>query len=322
MINSSFEIHALGKLGPLGKMREKALPPLAAFVLAFSIGTAGSAEAQSRGAALDTSDVDIFFTVFDDASGQPSAQQLQSRYIDAGSPGLRTFFEARRTTATRLADAIAAKPAIYEQARQCAAVLPQVKTQVDLALSKLVELYPQARLPTVTVAIGRGRPVAIGSPVDGVQVGLEALCATDFIDPDIESRFVGVLVHEYVHAQQNPVLTEKETPTVLETALLEGGAEFVTSLLIGRPAYLYFDPLVSGRESEIEAAFAAEKDSVDLSNWFYNSSAEKPADLGYWVGARIAKAYYDRASDKEAALRDILTVSDASAFLAASGWEP
>ena len=73
--------------------------------------------------------------------------------------------------------------------------------------------------------MGRGRPVAIGSSVTGIQVGLEALCATDFIEPDIESRFVGVLVHEYVHAQQNPGLTEKTDLTVLETALLEGGAE-------------------------------------------------------------------------------------------------
>ncbi len=277
---------------------------------------------QTGKATLDTADVDLFYRLYDETGGHPSAEQLQSRYIDAGSPGLRTFFDARRTTATRLAETIAARPELYSRARDCAATLPRVKGRVDTALARFAVLYPQARVPSVTLAVGRGKPIAIGSPVTGVQVGLEALCTVDFIDPDVESRFVGVLIHEYAHAQQNPLLTEKQQPTVLESALVEGGAEFVTALLLGRPAYVYFGPLTKGREREIETAFAADLDKTDLSAWFYNSTLEKPADLGYWVGYRIAKAYYDKAPDKQAALREILTVSDVHAFLAASGWSP
>ena len=37
------------------------------------------------------------------------------------------------------------------------------------------------------IRLGRGRPVAVGSPLDGIQVGLEALCATDFINPQDHS---------------------------------------------------------------------------------------------------------------------------------------
>ncbi|MNE24558.1 lytic murein transglycosylase [Brevundimonas sp. MYb46] len=271
-------------------------------------------------ATLDISDVDLFYRLYDATDGRPTAEQIQSGYIDVGSPGLRTFFDARRTTAVRVAEAIVSRPEIYRQARACSSVLPQVKGQVDAALAKLVSLYPEARLPSVTLAVGRGRPVAIGSSVTGIQVGLEALCATDFIEADIESRFVGVLVHEYVHAQPNPGLTEKTDLTVLETALLEGGAEFVTEVLIGRPAYTYFGPLVRGREHEIEVAFSADMDKTDLSEWFYNSTKDKPSDIGYWVGYRIAKSYYEKAPDKTAALKNILEFSDAQAFLAASGW--
>ena len=282
---------------------------------------AGSVWSQSR-ATLDISDVDLFYRLYDATDGRPTAEQVQSGYIDVGSPGLRTFFDARRTTAVRVAEAIASRPEIYRQARECSSVLPRVKDQVDAALAKLVSLYPEARLPSVTLAVGRGRPVAIGSSVTGIQVGLEALCATDFIEPDIEDRFVGVLVHEYVHAQQNPGLTEKTDLSVLETALLEGGAEFVTEVLIGRPAYTYFEPLVGGREHEIETAFSADLDKTDLSDWFYNSTKEKPSDIGYWVGYRIARSYYEKASDKAAALKEIMEFTDAHAFLAASGWTP
>jgi hypothetical protein len=283
---------------------------------------AGPADAARPTAQLDTSDVDLFYRLYDVTGGRPSADQIQTQYIDRGSPGLRTFLQARRTTATRIADAIAAQPTLYQKARTCAAVLPRVKRRVDAALAKLVSLYPQARLPTVTLAVGRGRPVAIGSPVDGVQVGLEALCAAEFLEPDVEDRFVGILVHEYVHAQQEASLVDKEKPTVLEAALIEGGAEFVTELLVGRPAYGYFGPLTKGHEGELEAAFAKDVDKTDLSAWFYNSTYEKPGDLGYWVGYRIAKAHYAAAEDKRMALRRLLTVSDARAFLAASGWRP
>ena len=47
-----------------------------------------------------------------------------------------------------------------------------------------------------------------------------------------------------------------------------------------------------------------------------------PTDLGYWVGYRITKAYYQHTSDKRQALREILGMTDPKAFLARSGWYP
>ena len=84
---------------------------------------------------------------------------------------------------------------------------------------------------------------------------------------------------------------------------VEGAAEFVTELTTGSVAYAYLAPLVDGREKEIETSFAADIDKTDLSGWLYNSTPEKPADLGYWVGYRIVKSYYQRAGDKRLALR-------------------
>ena len=65
-------------------------------------------------------------------------------------------------------------------------------------------------------------------------------------------------------------------------------------------------------------------DKTDLSAWLYNyrSGSDEPYDLGYWVGYRITKAYYLRASDKQAALREIFEVKDPKALLAKSGWTP
>jgi uncharacterized protein YjaZ len=142
----------------------------------------------------------------------------------------------------------------------------------------------------------------------------------------IEARFVHVIVHEYAHVQQaiaQPAFYNKPKPTVLENALIEGAAEFTAKFITGGAAtYDALQLTAEHRESQIDAAFAVAEDSTDLSAWFNNSTMSKPGDLGYWVGYRIVKSFYDRAADKHAAFREILEIHDAKAFLAASRWHP
>lgn len=53
-----------------------------------------------------------------------------------------------------------------------------------------------------------------------------------------------------------------------------------------------------------------------------SSTLESPADLGYWVGYRIVKSYYQHADDKHEAVRDIFEMKNPDEFLAKSGWWP
>lgn len=271
---------------------------------------------------IEIGDVARFYVVYDAAQGHPTAEQLQRDYLDPGSPGLHHFARARRITGERIAQALAERPQIYVDARRCMAVLPRARQRLAVDLGRLATLYPAARLPPVTIAVGRGRPVAIGSPADGVQVGLEALCATNYLNPDVEERFVHVIAHEYVHVQQSPALADDEHPTVLERSLVEGAAEFVGELISGEVAYSNFRNATRGREKEIETAFVADEDNTDMSQWIDNATPEDPGDLGYWVGYRIVKSYYQHVPDKRRALREIIQMTDPKAFLARSGWYP
>lgn len=200
--------------------------------------------------------------------------------------------------------------------------LPRVKGRLEVSLRTLKTHYPRARFPPVTVAIGRGKPVGVGGPTTGVQIGLEALCAATYLNPNVEDRFVHVIAHEFVHVQQASALTEGEGLTVLQASMMEGAAELVAEVISGDVAYAHLRAIVVGRELEIEMAFVADQDKTDLSAWLFNGTAEQPGDLGYWVGYRIAKAYYRNAADQRQALRDIIDMTDAKAFLAASGWRP
>jgi len=285
-------------------------------------GNAATASDQRDGPVIQIEDVTRFYQVYDAVGGRPSAEQLQQDYLDVGSDGLHTFAGLRNITGARIADTLAKDPALYAEAKRCMAVLPHARDRLKVAMRKLAELYPAVRFPPVTVAVGRGKPVGVGSPVSGVMIGLEALCGVKYFDLNVEDRFVHVIAHEYIHVQQSRALVDDEHPTVLEAALIEGAAEFMGEKISGGVS----DPGVwaeaMGHETEIEIAFAPDEGKTDLSKWLYNGTIDKAGDLGYWVGYRIVKSYYQHAADKRQAIRDILEMSDSKVFLARSGWRP
>jgi hypothetical protein len=288
-------------------------------------GAASLPARPADGPVIHIEDVAAFYKLYDATNGHPTADQLQHDYLDPGSDGLHNLAKVRNVTGARIADNIAKHPEIYTDARQCMAVLPRVRQRVGLALRKLGRLYPEARLPPVTIAVGRGKPVGVGSPVTGLQIGLEALCAVKWMDPNIEDRFVRIIAHEYIHVQQAAALSDDEHPTLLERSLIEGAAEFGAELLTGKPGEVTSPQMraaTQGREKEIESAFLTDEESTDFSKWLDNSTYDKQGDLGYWVGYRIVKSYYQHDSDKRGALREIIEMTDPKAFLAKSGWFP
>jgi hypothetical protein len=294
-----------------------------AVAASFVLFIAANSQPAAAGPEIETRDVERFYALYDSMGGKPGAPDLQA-YIAAGSSGLRAFASMRNTTGERIAQSIEKQPQIYVEARKCATVLPAVKLRLTSALARLKRLYPEAVLPPVTVAVGRGKPVGTADS-NGVMIGLEALCAANTMNPSLEDRFVHVIAHEYVHVQQAQFQTEDPNETVLHAALMEGGAEFIGELTAGSVSYGHLPAAVKGREASLESEFKADVDKKAMgSAWLYNhpGTAERPADLGYWIGYRIAKAYYRKAADKSAALREIIELRDPHALLAASGWKP
>jgi hypothetical protein len=296
-------------------------------LLALALATCEQVMAAPAAPSILTDDVDRFYRVYAAANHHPAAEQLDRDYLAPGTPGLHEFAKLRNVSGQTIAAAIEKRPQIYEDARRCLAVLPNVRRRVALALDKLARMYPEAKFPPVTIVVGRGRPVGITNP-SGVTVGLEALCAADFMNPDPEDRFVHVIAHEYGHIQQSQA-QQALSPgdpgaTVLELSLIEGAADFVGELISGDIGNQATSASAKGHEAQIESGFAADEDKTDTSSWLYNGvpSPGKPTDLGYWVGYRIVKAFYTRAADKHQALRDIFEMTDPKAFLARSGWRP
>lgn len=56
------------------------------------------------------------------------------------------------------------------------------------------------------------------------------------------------------------------------------------------------------------------------SGWLYDQSDDRPGNLGIWIDYRIAKAYYEQATDKRVAIRRMLNIPDYRQFLEESGY--
>ncbi|WP_375383567.1 DUF2268 domain-containing putative Zn-dependent protease [uncultured Sphingomonas sp.] len=159
----------------------------------------------------------------------------------------------------------------------------------------------------------------------GVLIGLEVVCRSSWLQPNLTDRLYHLVAHEYGHVEQSPALDEdSENTTVLKQSLIEGVAELVGQLISGQVSNVHLQTWTAGHTNEIDQRFLADADKKDISAWLYNGvgTPNKPGDLGYWVGYRIAKACYDKADDKRAALRTLLDLKNPTAILAESGWRP
>jgi hypothetical protein len=264
-------------------------------------------------------DVDRFYRVFDAAKGKPDAERLRRDYIEAGSQGVRDFVPNRIKSPEALAAAIAKNPEVYERARRCRAVLPQLERRTRSVYLAFQAVLPEAKLPDTTILIGGNNSGGTAKP-SGVLIGLEVMCDPKPGGLPLEVSLTHLVAHELAHTQQAGF----GGPTLLAAALNEGLADFVGELISGSPLNAELYARMEPRAGEVERAFAAEMNGVDKSRWLYNGPGTEawPRDLGYWMGYRIARSFYDRAPNKRAAVQSMLKSTDAQAFLAASGWSP
>lgn len=290
----------------------------AAVALALLAFAAAPARPQTTASAFRYDDAERFYQLYHAAAGRPSAPLLQRFYIDSGSPAVRDFIPERIISAERLAEGIANNRPIYDEARRCLTLMPQLRAMTARSIARWRALYPQARIPAVTILVGRNNSGGTTSPA-GVIIGLEVACRAESpsLQP-LEERLDSLIAHEIAHASQPYAPVD----TLLEAALKEGVAELVAELISGEILNDHLKSWTADRETEIARRFLADRNRRDGEGWMFNGigTPEEPGDLGYWVGYRIARSYYDRQSDKQAALKRLLTDPDVEGILRDSGW--
>lgn len=314
-------------------MRSGALSLLAAVALGGCrsitppIGYSTPAEAS-----IVTTDVGAFWTAFDQIDSGADTMPLRG-YIDNGTVGLRDFTDLRWKNATTLTQAVWARRPYYASIRATTLVAAQMEPQIRAAFAIADTLIDDAIFPDVYFAIGA---MGTGGTTSnhGLLIGVELFSKapdspTDVLTPwqksVIRSNDVlpAVVAHELVHYQQK--YSGSSNQTLLGQSIREGSADFIGKLLSGRTINESVEAYGLAHEAELWAEFQPVMNGTNYSNWLYNggsitATSTRPADLGYFIGARIAEAYYNKAADKHKAIQDMLRITDFNAFLMASAY--
>ena len=133
---------------------------------------------------------------------------------------------------------------------------------------------------------------------------------------DSVSNIPYTVAHELIHYQQ-----KTEGKTLLAASIQEGSADFIGQLISGDALNKEVRAYGHQHERELWGQFTKEMHGTDTSHWMYEGKMTngRPADLGYFIGYRIAEAYYKQASDKKKAIAAILN-EDADKLLNDSGY--
>lgn len=289
-------------------------------------------------AQFNTADVDRYFRAYDSGGRTGSADPFQRIYLDSASAPLREFSELRAVTATSLGQVAGAYPRYLEALRVwwlSASRQANVISTVRTNFARIKAQYPDAFFPPVTILMGR---YSTGGTIGrtGIFIGVE-FYGVDANAPTTElnafarnnqkswSRDLPTLIaHEHVHLLASAAgAPTGSSRTLLARALDEGVAEFVGSLSAGAPSYGGFFAEWQQREREFWLVFERERGGVAYDRWLFNqqnATLAWPGDLGYFMGYRIAQAYYNQAADKTQALRDLIANKNPEAILARSGY--
>jgi len=285
-----------------------------------------------KNAKLVTSDIDLFWKAYDEAAKHPKRKQeiYQKEYFDKGSVGLQDYYQSKIRSTELFVENLEKKPNFYRAIRANTKRVASMTPQIQEGFRKLKELYPPARFPNVYFVIGRfnsggtasGNGMLIGTDmqVRSADIPLEELSLWARNNFNTLEGLPTLIAHEQIHFIQK----KGNGQTLLQGAIDEGMADFLAELTTGKNPNIRLAKYGNAHEKEVWADFKKEMAGNNWNNWIANGSqetAEKPADLGYFVGYKICQAYYEEAPDKKQAVHDILNIGDYPAFLAKSRYE-
>ena len=273
-------------------------------------------------AELIYTDVEHFVEAYEKLNAEcDTVAVLKQYYFDRGSNGLREFIIRHKLAPEMLKNAIAKNSDKYAKIEEFLAA----KTAFQMEFKKTMHLYngvlPSAMYPPTYLMVGANRGIGQASKVG------QLITITRVIDrPDTLKKLI---VHELSHFQQALTMGVQQygalyskSNNMLELCLREGGAEFVTSLVLDEITHSKELKYLESNESELKKKFREDLSKQDTKFWLWDSidNTDTPHLLGYVMGYKICSAYYQNKPDKQQALKDILLMEEAEKFKEDSGY--
>lgn len=285
----------------------KYLSILSSLLLTISAFGQSSYTEDPQKAAFITSDIQRFWEAYDQlgAGGNPF-----KKYLSEGSEGLKGFIKYRIESAKNLHKIAKNRKVDYDNIRASSLTVASQENQIRKAYQSLKEWYPEAVFPPAYFVIGAFNSGGTSKGV-GIIMGVE-------MQQDI-TNLPYTVAHELIHYNQQYTT---ETQSLLSQSISEGVADLIGELISGKQineaAHTYGD----ANEEMLSKEFVEIMNGDDYQGWLYGGKRKegRPADLGYWIGYKISKAYLDKASNKKEAIVELLNIQDFQGFIKKSGY--
>jgi hypothetical protein len=278
-------------------------------------------------------DVVNFWKAYDLVQKDPAlAEKIYTEnYINKGTMALQFYYLNKISTVNNFVYIHSLRKKYYASIRTNTFKAAQLKPVFQKSFVNLKNIYPNAIFPPVYFVIGKLNSAGTVSS-DGLIIAIDQACMSPTADTselnNWEKHNISTfknlpytVAHELIHFEQDGMASDT---TLLAAAIKEGMADFIGELISGKSANERLLIFAKGKEKSIWADFKKEMYLNRGYNWIANSdqeTVEKPADLGYWVGYQICKAYYDQAKDKKKAIYEMLHIQDYKKFLEESKFD-
>ncbi|GAB2563533.1 DUF2268 domain-containing putative Zn-dependent protease [Spirosoma areae] len=293
---------------------------------------------------LHTDDLPQFYQAFDSVmTTTDTAKQaafIQKLYVDKASKGLKEFMVLRGGSTPKWRAFMEKDKTVLREKRPWILSVLEQETEIRNRITLFKRIYPAFRDGDIYFCVGINNS---GGTIDNrtVYIGTEVAASSQ------PNWAVPLVLHEFVHTQQ---WTQRNKDRILQSSQLEKQYTETHKQLLGKCieegmadfiAELVYEQSLAAVNPGGHTAFGLKHEQlvwdafkkemyaeVDWKGgWLYGKreiAGQSVRDLGYFVGYQICKHYYQKASNKQAAIRYMielnLTDENAKRFLSASGY--
>ncbi len=265
-------------------------------------------------------DIPHFWKAYDMAKPEFNPEIFQEYYLLEASDGLQLFEPAHIESAERLARTVEANKEYYEFIRPVTKNLDQHSKKIRKYASKLEKMYPESSFPDIYFLMGR-KTAAISVQNENMLIGIERF-GPDKADSPFANEVWAPVDQLPVYVTRELVHYQQRYPTVghlLSQSIQQGAADFITELVTGTNPNRDYYKLSDEEAYRYWEVFEVQMLEEEMYSWL-NDEDRDPVNLSRIMGYQIVEDYYKQADDKEAALHDILNITDFERFIDMSGY--
>lgn len=268
-------------------------------------------------------------------AGSDTTQLFQTLVIDKASEEFKVFISKWHIKASHYSYQVKNYPQFYKTLRQYTIQLLAAEKKIREIVTRFRVLYRGFKPADICIAFGNfstGGNIEITGDRKLVYIGLEyhGLDTNTFIkelpvsiqDYVSRSNFFRTIIHELVHIQHKT--HGKKTIQALHGNLLvnrilsEGIPDFISQLIVNSGNNGNYYTYGLEHEQHLKQQLSKDLWTNGNGNWFGGNDSlfkTQPRDLGYFMGAQIARNFYTFNKPKNGDLRNLIEIKNAEQFI-------